>query len=79
MDWKSFTLLYQRPECLQRLQDLVQDYSGKTKPNDKHSSAVNIIQLPEGNNFRFVRFLRRLKNSYNAYLTNIHANILDRF
>jgi len=52
MDWKSFTLLYQRPECLQRLQDLIQDYSGKTKPNDKQAAAISIIQLPEGNNFR---------------------------
>lgn len=52
MDWKTFTLLYQRPECLQRLQDLIQDYSGLLKPNDKTSAAISIIQLPEGNNFR---------------------------
>jgi len=52
MDWKSFTLLYQRPESLKRLQDLIQDYSGKTKPNDKQAAAISIIQLPEGNNFR---------------------------
>lgn len=54
MDWSSFTLLYQRPESLYRLQDLIQDYSGKTKPNDKQTAAISVVQLPESNNFRYL-------------------------
>eukprot|EP00102_Acyrthosiphon_pisum_P020555 XP_016657765.1 PREDICTED: glutamate receptor ionotropic, kainate 1 [Acyrthosiphon pisum] len=66
MDWKSFTLLYQRPECLQRLQDLIQDYSGRTKPNDKQAAAISIIQLPEGNNFRPI--LKDIKKSLEGHI-----------
>ncbi|XP_022163767.1 glutamate receptor ionotropic, kainate 2-like [Myzus persicae] len=66
MDWKSFTLLYQRPECLQRLQDLIQDYSGKTKPNDKQVAAISILQLPEGNNFRPI--LKDIKKSLEGHI-----------
>ncbi|XP_025421256.1 glutamate receptor ionotropic, kainate 2-like isoform X2 [Sipha flava] len=66
MDWRSFTLLYQHPECLQRLQDLIQDYSGKTKPNDKSVAAISIIQLPEGNNFRPI--LKDIKKSLEGHI-----------
>ncbi|VVC31583.1 Ionotropic glutamate receptor, L-glutamate and glycine-binding domain,Receptor, ligand binding [Cinara cedri] len=66
MDWKSFTLLYQRPECLERLQDLIQDYSGESKPNDKQVAAISILQLPEGDNFRPI--LKDIKKSLEGHI-----------
>ncbi|XP_050427756.1 glutamate receptor ionotropic, kainate 2-like isoform X3 [Adelges cooleyi] len=66
MDWLSFTLLYQRTQGLLKLQHLIQHYSAKTKPNDKQAAAINIIQLPEDNNFRPI--LKDIKKSLEGHI-----------
>ncbi|XP_050526874.1 glutamate receptor ionotropic, kainate 2-like isoform X2 [Daktulosphaira vitifoliae] len=66
MDWTSFTLIYQRKNGLQRLQHLIQDFSGISKISDPESAALVIIQLPENDDFR--PLLKNVKKSLEGHI-----------
>ncbi|XP_050526853.1 glutamate receptor ionotropic, kainate 2-like isoform X2 [Daktulosphaira vitifoliae] len=66
MDWLSFTLLYQRPQDLVKLQHLIQFYSTKNKPNNFNVAAISIIQLPEDKNYKPI--LKDIKKSLEGHI-----------